>query len=273
VERRLRYSERKRLAEEGSLGQLTHDEVPEPLAVAVIAVLEQANAKQEFLSKLTTTLVEHFGLNSSWLGFAYAREPDNYLDFLEVACEVGRSRRTVIQRRAVLYYPGLEERLNQLLDRHRFGFRIEGGEARKIGSPALDAQIVGPTLLAVQRPGWEQVETSFKKALSHQRGGEVDDALTAANASVEAALKAIGMPGATMGALAGAYKQSATAPGYLRGVPELLEDLLGKLMAARSVHGDAHGKSPGAVPGDGALADLALYWAGAFVLYLSETNP
>ena len=49
----------------------------------------------------------------------------------------------------------------------RFGYRAEGREIRKIGSPALEETIVGPALLAVQRPGWEEVERSYREAMRH----------------------------------------------------------------------------------------------------------
>ena len=52
--------------------------------------------------------------------------------------------------------------------------------------------------------------------------------------------------------------------GWLLGnVPELLEDLLDRLHAARSVAGDAHGKPPGAADVPQEVADLAVYAYGA----------
>ena len=146
------------------------------------------------------------------------------------------------------------------------------GEIRKVGSPALEERIVGPALLAVQRPGWEEAERSFREALAHQRSGETDDALTAANAAVEAALKAVGMKGGTLKELARAFKSSGLVPGYLSNVPSLLEDLLDRLHAARNVEGDAHGKPPGAAVVPPELADLAVYWAGAFIAYLADSS-
>ena len=166
--------------------------------------------------------------------------------------------------------PDIEDRINRAFERFRFGYRIEGGKVRKVGSPALDAVVTGPALLAVQRPGWEETDRTFREALEHQRAGEIDDALTAANAAVEAALKAAGMTGATLKELARSFKSSPLAPGYLTKVPELLEDLLDRLQAARSTHGDAHGNAPGAEEVPHELADLAIYWAGAFIAYLAE---
>ena len=69
--------------------------------------------------------------------------------------------------------PEAEQKINDLFDRHRFGFRLEAGEIRKIGSPVLDEVVVGPALLAAQRTGWDEVERSFREAIQHQRGGQV----------------------------------------------------------------------------------------------------
>lgn len=171
--------------------------------------------------------------------------------------------------------PSVEAELNDLFDRHRFGYRLEGGEIRKIGSPVLDEVVVGPALLAVQRAGWEEVERSFKEAIQHQRGpqSENDDALTAANAAVEAALKAAGFKGANPGPLSKDFKNSQLVPAELRGVPEALDVLLKRTGAVRSAHGDSHGKSPGAEAVPQELVDLAVHWAGAFIVYLSQAMP
>ena len=149
------------------------------------------------------------------------------LDLIEILVEEGsKNYGSVGERRAGI--PQAEQRFNDLFDRHRFGYRLEDGEIRKIGSPALDEAVVGPALLAVQRPGWEEAERSFKEAIQHQRGGpdENDDALTAANAAVEAALKAAGFKGANLGPLARDFKNSSAVPPELKDVPEALDVLL-----------------------------------------------
>jgi hypothetical protein len=274
VERKLRYSERKRLAEEGSLGDLSAD-VPPPLRVAVEALLQDApnsNRGKTMLERLSRMTTLHFGRQGNWFDTVRQADTDEFLDMIELACEVAGDTYVFSNRRYV-YFPEFETRLNDLMERHRFGYRLEVGQIRKIGSPVLDIEVVGPTLLAVQREGWREVEKEFAKALEHQRGGEVDGALTAANAAVESALKALGFTGNSLGDLAKSFKKSALVPGYLLNVPELLEDLLAKLMAARSTHGDAHGKAPGHTPAEQALADLAVYWAGAFISYLAEVAP
>ena len=51
----------------------------------------------------------------------------------------------------------------------RDGTELAGGE---IGSRKSRTLL---KLLAVQRPGWEEVERSFREARDHQRCGETDD--------------------------------------------------------------------------------------------------
>ena len=167
----------------------------------------------------------------------------------------------------------VEYQINALCERHRFGYRIDNGEIRRIGSPILDEVVVSPALLAVQQVGWEQAERSYRDALTHHRAGENADALTSANAAVEAALKAAGFRGSTLGDLTKDFSTRSGRPSYLAEVPRMLADLLSKLYAARSSHGDAHGKPPGAEEVPEALASLAIYWAGAFIAYLADSAP
>jgi Abortive infection C-terminus len=103
--------------------------------------------------------------------------------------------------------------------------------------------------------------------------GETDDALTAANAALEAALKAIGMRGSTLKELARSFKGSRHVRGYLENVPDLLEGFLNRLHALRSQEGDAHGKARGATNPHEALADLAVHLAGSFIVYLADVVP
>jgi hypothetical protein len=202
-------------------------------------------------------------------------QTDEFLDFIEILAESSGVKRQIPKTprgNSAIAVPQSGSKINELFERHRFGYRLENGEIRKIGSPVLDEEIVGPALLAVRRPGWEEVEKSFREAIQHQRGGadENDDALTSANAAVEAALKATGFKGANLGPLTKDFKKSSYIPAELKGVPEALDALIGRSGALRSSHGDAHGKAAGAVPVPQALVDLAIHWAGAFIVYLSE---
>lgn len=204
---------------------------------------------------------------------------DELLSFIEIAADLaGRAYNNTIyidtaatQHLRVL--PDFEKRLNELCERHRFGYRIEKGEIHRVGSPLLEREVVGPALLAVQQPGWDQVEKSFREALDHQRAGDTDDALTAAHAAVEAALKAVGMTG-QFGAMTKQFRDSKLVPGYLQSVPDALDSLITLLQrsnAIRSAAGDAHGKASGAEDVPQELADLAIHWAGAFIVFLAAT--
>lgn len=117
------------------------------------------------------------------------------------------------------------DRLNRWLLRHRFGYRLADGQIRWVGSPALDQRIVSPALQAVHRPGWEETERTYREALHHQRGGpaERDDALTSANAALEAALKAAALKGDRLSVLAKDLRNSDLIPGQLKSVPEAVD--------------------------------------------------
>jgi hypothetical protein len=277
----LRYSDRKLLAESGALGELDYEVVPPGLRTAISSLIESAPspAGNAFRKELEHCFMQHFGIGDTWAGMVRTREGDDFVDLLEILDEAGtrsyyvpRAGETRTKPRTA-YPSAIEPQINRILQRHRFGYQLVGGHAHKIGSPALEVVVTGPTLLAVQRPGWEEVDRSYREALAHQRAGEIDDALTAANASVEAALKAVGMKGSTLGDLAKSLRSSSIVRSYVAGVPELLVDLLNRLQAVRSTEGDAHGKPPGATEPTPALANLAIYWAGAFLLYLAETAP
>lgn len=272
---RLRYSDRRALTESGTLGGLAHDRVPDELAQAIRVIAETGKLSDStFEARLTVALMEHFGQGAQWFTFfTGGPDVDAFLDAVEILADQAAVVRFVPATRGRSHptISDAEERINRAFQRFRFGYVIESGEIRRVGSPALDDAIVGRALLAVQRPGWEEAERSYREALDHQRVGETDDALTAANAAAEAALKAVGMKGQTLKELARSFKASGLVPGYLGNVPELIEDMLDRLHAARSKSGDAHGKESGAEEVPQALADLAVYWAGAFIAYLADT--
>jgi hypothetical protein len=286
--RKLRYSERKAIAEKGNLGPLEDAASPQ-LQAALIHLIgqgEEAKTGYAFKPALRDAAIRHFGLvpaEAHPASIILDRSTEDLLDFIEIVCETASKKYAVyapgLARPAAPSYarplPNVQGEMNDLFDRHRFGYRLEGGEIRKIGSPALDETVVGPALLGVQREGWEEVERSFKEAIQHQRGpqSENDDALTAANAAVEAALKAAGFKGANLGPLSKDFKNSQLIPAELRGVPEALDVLLKRTAAIRNARGDSHGKSPGAEAVPQELVDLAIHWAGAFIVYLGQAVP
>jgi Abortive infection C-terminus len=265
------------VAEKGSLGPLSDDPSPE-LRNALELLVTQAEAESVLFGRvLYSECVKYFGWPEGSAPKKALRfnEVSYFLDFLEIFCEQASRRHAYSDGSGCTPMFGAEGEMNDLFDRHRFGYRLHDGKIVKIGSPALDEVVMGPALLAVERPGWEEVERSFREAIDHQWAGadENDDALTAANAAVEAALKAAGFKGANLGPLSKSFKNSDLVPPELRGVPEALDSLLSRSMAIRSSHGDSHGKSPGAAEVPQELADLAVHWAGAFIVYLSRAVP
>jgi hypothetical protein len=195
----------------GSLGPL-QDSPTSGLRNVVLHLYREAAATKagaQFVAAVRRAWIEYFGwtnqeaekIGNRILGM----EDEDFLDFLEILVDEGSTPRDLAtryrewQERAI---PDADARFNEIFERHLFGYRFESGEIHKIGSPALDEEVVGPALLALKRPGYEQAERSFQEALRHQRSGgdENDDALTAANAAVEAAMKAAGFKGANLGA-------------------------------------------------------------------------
>jgi hypothetical protein len=290
--RKLRYSERQEVAETGGLAPLEFDQVPDPFRRAFAHLVNQASGARDvgsgFSNGLAGALIEFFGLEAPIeLDLMIDRYPTKeFLDIAEIAVEAAEASCQYEQRKKVpggvklqrSWKPAMEnfaDRFNELSDRHRLGYRLEGGEIQRVGSPALIETVVGPALLASQRAGWEHVERSYKEALRHQRGGaaENDDALTAANAALESALKAAGFTGPTLGHLAKAFKGSSIAAPQLRNMPDLLQDLLARSAAVRNIHGDAHGRAPGDdsyVPQE--LVDLAIHLTGSFIVYLERAT-
>jgi hypothetical protein len=223
---------------------------------------------------------EHFGwaLQETIETFALtAGSTDDFIDFVEILIETGslmvRWPTTARNSQTGRAWTTAEDDFNRLFERHRFGFRIEDSEVHQIGSPVLDETVVGPALLAVKRAGWDEVARSYREALLHQRGAdhENDDALTAASAALEAALKAQGYRGKTLGELAKDLRKRGRLPGPVQGLPDVLDKLLKVTAALRNTMGDAHGKVTGTPNVPDAIVDLTIHMVGAFLVYLSET--
>jgi hypothetical protein len=280
----LRYSDRRRFAELGSL-PVHHDKPPRGFLNALSQLISELHGRSPAgayaWNAVNNHWRQHFGISSggtfpggSWLS-VQARTTDDVLDLVEILVEEAAYRTYSFHSgSSAAGWPDIENRLNRLFARHRFGFRVSGGAVRQIGSPALDEQVVAPALMAVHRPGWEQAERSFREALAHQRGGEDerDDALTAATAALEAALKAAGLSGTHLSQLAKSLRNSDLVPGQLKGVPDSLDTLLKRSGAIRDPLSDAHGKAPGADEVPQELVDLSIYWTGAFINYLAEAT-
>jgi hypothetical protein len=164
---KLRYSDRKRMAEQGSLGPLEYDDVPEDLRRAIVSIYQNAArsnlAGGAFDKEVVATCSQHFGqrfwgVNSSAFGVEqfvavkpgfnspYRSTTDDVLDVVEILVEEGPKRWTFKEHGTYSADQTVEARINAAFVRHRFGYRVEGGEVHRIGSPALDEEVVGPAL-------------------------------------------------------------------------------------------------------------------------------
>ena len=85
-------------------------------------------------------------------------------------------------------------------------------------------------------------------------------------------MKAAGLRGDRLSALAKSFRSSGLVPSQLAGIPDLLDDLLKRSSSIRDNMGDAHGKAPDAVEVPAEIVDLAIHWTGAFIVYLAEVS-
>lgn len=274
----LRYSERKRLDETGSLGDLVGSTIPDALGRSVQHLLSEAcsessNVRRLFLQRLLSLQKEETGSYLTSDKFVsqlcHSAEVDRFLDFVERAVAVSHTTRSVAGHASPLC-PDLENRLNRAFMRHAFAYELAHGQIIPVLSPALTAEVTRPALLRTRQPGWEKVEERFVHALRQHREGDYDGALHEAGAAVEAALKAAGLPGKTFSELISSFKKSNLAPGYASSLPEKIAALLNVSSAARNVDSKAHGQSPGKSPVSAPVSGLAVHLSGAFIVFLQE---
>jgi hypothetical protein len=288
---RLRYSDRQRLAEQGSLGPLEDNEVPDGLRRAVASIYQHAarasTVGSHFDRRALAACEQHFGrkfygVNAStqtltaFIEYKYGSVGD-FLDVVEILAEEAVLPWTYRRQGESATYRAdgeVEKHVNAAFVRHRFGYRLSNGEVRRIGSPAMDEAVVGPALLTTARPGWEEVDRSYRDALHHRRGGpgERGAAITDAHAALEAAMKAAGLSGDTLAALAKSFRNSGLVLPQLEGVPEILDKLLKRSQSIRDSLSDAHGRDPGADEVPAEVVDLAIHWTGAFIVYLADAT-
>lgn len=291
---RLRYSDRKRVAEQGSLGPLEYSKVPDKLKNALISVYEHAARKpvvgETFDKEIRGAAERHFGRTfygvnalpgSGRVQDFLAPGPypkhsiEDVLDLVEILAEEAVRSWTWTSdtgERTLTADADIERHLNVAFARHRFGYRVSDGQVRRIGSPAMDEVVVGPALIATSKPGWEQVDRSYRDALNHRRGG-VDErgaAITDAHAALEAAMKAAGLKGDTLAALAKSFRNSGIVLAQLEGVPDMLDKLLKRSQSVRDSLSDAHGRAAGTPEVPAEVVDLAIHWTGAFIVYLAD---
>jgi hypothetical protein len=280
------------MAETGSLGPLEFDRLPPTLITALRSIYEEAAqampAGTQFDKRVSARLTQHLGTHEfyTWLSTAYTVPKwissntgtvSDVLDLVEMIAEEASTTWTYNLpggRQDAQAYPGVEQRINAVFVRHRFGYRIDGGQVRRIGTPALDEAVVGPALLVTSRSGWQEVDRSYRAALLHMRGGEGEReaAITDAHAALEAAMKAAGLKGDRLSALAKSFRNSGLVPSQLEGVPEALDTLLKRSSSLRDSLSGAHGKAPDSEPVPEGVVNLTIYWTGAFINYLADAT-
>jgi hypothetical protein len=285
----LRYSDRQKLADAGTLGPLVYDTVPDKLRQALASVYQYSARAvpvgTQFDTRVRAKCEQHIGQSFYGVNFSSSTlaqfltskytPVEDVLDVVEVVVEeaVTPWEYTIEgTQRTYRADADIEQRINAAFVRHRFGYRLDGGQVRRIGSPAMDEAVVGPALLALKRPGWEEADRSYRDALHHRRGGpdERGAAITDAHAALEAAMKAAGLKGDTLAALAKSFRNSGLVLPQLEGVPEALDKLLKRSSAVRDDLSDAHGREPGEPEVPAEVVDLAIHWTGAFIVYLSD---
>jgi len=275
--RKLRFTERKALREAGSLPDLELDAVPASLRGALHYYIQnEANDRvgYHFREDLKRLVARHFG-SPDWASVVRQGDAGALLDFCEILAEAALTRHPWSnmygQGGNFPALPRVRSDLNEFFDRHRFGYRFDGDDILPISSPLVDDVIVSPALLASARPGWEEVERSYREAVQHlRRADEGRDALTSASTAVESAIKALGMSGNTLSDLVRALGRSNLMPGHTAAIFPQLHALFARLNAWRSTEGDAHGRPPDAEDPPRALVALAVHWAGAALVYLAS---
>lgn len=286
----LRYSDRRKLADAGSLGPLEYDKVPEKLRRALASVYvstaREAVVGQQFDKRVCSMCEQHFGQTFYGVNSGASSKLDNFLNSPSTSVADVLDVVEILVEEAVKpwqYTTGggpqtftadaeIEQRINAVFTRHRFGYRLDGGQVVRIGSPAMDEAVVGPALLAVGRPGWEKADRSYRDALHHRRGAPAERgaAITDAHAALEAAMKAAGLKGDTLASLSKSFRNSGMVLPQLEGVPDALDKLLKRSSAVRDDLSDAHGRGPGEPEVPPEIVDLAIHWTGAFIVYLSD---
>jgi hypothetical protein len=123
MEPELRYSDRKRVAETGSLGPLAFDTVPEGFRIALASVLDEAESryaivKWPFRNGLDSHCRQHFGWSENWFPSAYwlvqDATTDQVLDFVEILVEEATKTYSFVERGGFQAFAEIEDRLNRL---------------------------------------------------------------------------------------------------------------------------------------------------------------
>jgi hypothetical protein len=154
---RLRYSDRKRLAEQGSLGPLEYDNVPHGLRTAVQSVYYHAAWLQppglHFDNRVVAACEQHFGrkffgrghpeLIASVEHFFTVCKLEDFLDLCEILAEEGPRVWTFPGAQRWRAEAEAEEHINAAFVRQRFGYRISKGRFAASAHPRWTRQSSG----------------------------------------------------------------------------------------------------------------------------------
>lgn len=167
----------------------------------------------------------------------------------------------------------LPEELNELFERHRFGFQMtKEGEVLRVGSPALVEELLLPALLVLKDTRFDLAEEHFHNALTEYRAKRPRRCIHEAQMSTEATLSALGYKGSRLDALATDFAKRSGERGYISGAVEQLQSLMEALNGLRNDRG-GHAPKPGEpeVPDEYAL--LALHLSASLVVFLASREP
>src|SRR6187397_1765213 len=131
--RKLRYSERKAISEQGGLGPLTEDPDSRLRNALIYLYIEagESDCGDDFKAAMQGACVKHFG----WVGDTPITQAlrnlgggiEVYLDLIEIFCEQAAIKRWVyagMNEYEATALQNAEGELNDLFNRHRFGYRL-----------------------------------------------------------------------------------------------------------------------------------------------------
>jgi hypothetical protein len=157
------------------------------------------------------------------------------------------------------------ERVNRILLEERIAFELVDGNIVEFDSRELHVEVVAPAIrLLSGRDGWEDVESSYLKALT-EIGTDPSDAITDVGTALQAALALLGCSGNALGPLIKSARQKGLLAPHDENLADGIQKILDWVSADRSTTGDAHGVT-GASPDD---AWFAVHVVGALILRLA----
>ena len=294
------FSYRQRMVEGKHLDVFVYDKLPKSLRVQIIYIWRRAighsgftdndawyiihnwTAENHGLFKLSTqstyrTCCEQYLLETNCIPYA--------LDIIELSFRyIHAIARKFDQwkRRDHGITAFADDAISDLNDRFRragVGYTFNNGILMRIDSELIHAEVVKPSLMYLNNPGFTGPKEEFLKAYTHYREGRTKEAIVGANNAFESTLKAICdqrqleyQSGARASDLLKLVRNANLLPNYLdNSFDQLMGTLqtgLPKVRNEEAAHGD------GSVPSDTPryIAAYALHLAAATILLLTEAH-